>query len=114
MWKRTEELKPSSPGADAAEPAATTPNFNSTATPACGTISTSIGAGSTRCGGIYIRGRRRAPDVTSAISAVSTIERGPENPRGHFRQLPPGHRGRNTRENSPDQRARDGRARAAA
>jgi cytoskeletal protein CcmA (bactofilin family) len=37
MWRRTEELKPASPGATAAEPAATTTNPNPSATPAAAT-----------------------------------------------------------------------------
>ncbi|MGD0426310.1 MAG: polymer-forming cytoskeletal protein [Candidatus Acidiferrales bacterium] len=37
MWRRTEELKPASPGATAAEPAATTANSNSPAAPAVAT-----------------------------------------------------------------------------
>jgi cytoskeletal protein CcmA (bactofilin family) len=37
MWRRTEELKPASPGATAAEPAATTANSNPSATPAAAT-----------------------------------------------------------------------------
>jgi cytoskeletal protein CcmA (bactofilin family) len=71
MWRRTEEKKPSSPEADAAEPAASTPTFNSPATPPAG-ISTSsvpaapVAAASTSAPAI-------APDVAAAITAVSTI-----------------------------------------
>jgi cytoskeletal protein CcmA (bactofilin family) len=74
MWHRTEELKPSSPGANAAEPAATTPNLNSPANPPA-TFSTPsapaapAAAASTSTPGI-------APDVAAAIMTISTISAG--------------------------------------
>ncbi len=74
MWKRTEELKPSSPGANATEPAATTPNFNPPAAtrpeaatslaPAAPITSAAVSSPAT------------AADVTSAINSVSTISSG--------------------------------------
>jgi len=74
MWKRTEELKPSSPGANAAEPAATTPNFNPLAAtrpeaatsfaPAAATTPPAASSPAT------------AADVASAISSVSTVSPG--------------------------------------
>jgi cytoskeletal protein CcmA (bactofilin family) len=71
MWKRTEELKPSSPGANAAEPAATTPNFNSPAAPRATTV-TSL-APAAPAAAAFTSGPATAADVTSAISSVSTI-----------------------------------------
>jgi cytoskeletal protein CcmA (bactofilin family) len=71
MWRRTEESKSSSPGADAKEPAASTPGFNSPATPPAGISASSapaapVAAASTSAPAI-------APDVAAAITAVSTI-----------------------------------------
>jgi cytoskeletal protein CcmA (bactofilin family) len=74
MWKRTEELKPSSPGADAAEPAAATPNFNSPAAPRAETIATFVPAAPTAP--TSTSGPATAADVTSAITSVSTISAG--------------------------------------
>jgi len=69
MWRRTEELKPSSPGADAAEPAAIIPNFNSPASsPAIVSTSSAPAAPATA-----VSTPATASDVASAITAVSTI-----------------------------------------
>jgi cytoskeletal protein CcmA (bactofilin family) len=74
MWKRTEELKPSSPGADAAEPAASTPNFNSPAAPRAETVATFVPAAP--IAPASTSGPATAADVTSAIASVSTISAG--------------------------------------
>ena len=74
MWKRTEELKPSSPGADAAEPAAATPNFNSPAAPRAETVASFVPAAP--IAPTFISGPATAADVTSAITSVSTISAG--------------------------------------
>jgi cytoskeletal protein CcmA (bactofilin family) len=74
MWKRTEELKPSSPGANAAEPAATTPNFNPPAAPRPETATSFVPAAPVAPG--FISGPATAADVTSAIGSVSTIGAG--------------------------------------
>jgi cytoskeletal protein CcmA (bactofilin family) len=60
MWNRTEEVKPSSSGANAAEPAAATPNLNSSGTPPAAFTSTPA----------------IAPDVAAAVTTVSTISAG--------------------------------------
>jgi cytoskeletal protein CcmA (bactofilin family) len=74
MWKRTEELKPSSPGAGAAEPAAATPNFNSPAAPRAETVASFVPAAP--IAPTFISGPATAADVTSAITSVSTISAG--------------------------------------
>jgi cytoskeletal protein CcmA (bactofilin family) len=74
MWKRTEELKPSSPGADAAEPAASTPNFNSPTAPRAETVATFVPAAP--IAPASTSGPATAADVTSAIASVSTISAG--------------------------------------
>ena len=74
MWKRTEELKPSSPGADAAEPVAATPNFNPPAAPRAETVATFVPPAPTAP--TSISGPATAADVTSAITSVSTISAG--------------------------------------
>jgi cytoskeletal protein CcmA (bactofilin family) len=74
MWKRTEELKPSSPGANAAEPAATTPNFNSPAVPRAGSVTSFVPAAP--IAPASISGPATAADVASAINSVSTIRAG--------------------------------------
>jgi cytoskeletal protein CcmA (bactofilin family) len=71
MWRRTEELKPSSPGADAAEPAATTSNPNSTLTPPATIPTSSVQAAPAAAA--FTPAAASAPDVAAAISAVSTI-----------------------------------------
>jgi cytoskeletal protein CcmA (bactofilin family) len=74
MWKRTEELKPSSPGANAAEPAATTPNFNSPAAPRAESVTSSATAAP--IAPAFTSGPATAADVSSAINSVSTISAG--------------------------------------
>jgi len=74
MWKRTEELKPSSPGADAAEPVAATPNFNPHAAPRAETLATFVPPAPTAP--TSISGPATSADVTSAITSVSTISAG--------------------------------------
>jgi cytoskeletal protein CcmA (bactofilin family) len=74
MWKRTEELKPSSPGASAAEPAATTPSFNSLAAPRAESVTSFATAAP--IAPAFTSGLATAPDVTSAINSVSTISAG--------------------------------------
>jgi cytoskeletal protein CcmA (bactofilin family) len=74
MWKRTEELKPSSPGAGAAEPAAATPNFNSPAAARAETVASFVPAAP--IAPTFISGPATAADVTSAITSVSTISAG--------------------------------------
>jgi cytoskeletal protein CcmA (bactofilin family) len=74
MWKRTEELKPSSPGADAAEPAASTSSFNPPAT-ARGETASSF-APAAPLAPTFTAGPATAADVTSAITSVSTIGAG--------------------------------------
>ena len=74
MWKRTEELKPSSPGAEAAEPAATTPNFNSPASPRAESATSFVPAAP--IAPAFISGSATAADVPSAITSVSTISAG--------------------------------------
>jgi cytoskeletal protein CcmA (bactofilin family) len=69
MWRRTEELKPSSPGANAAEPAATTPNLISPATPPPVISTSSVPAAPVT----VVSTPATASDVASAITAVSTI-----------------------------------------
>ncbi len=71
MWRRTEELKPSSPGAEAAEPAATTSNPNSTVTPPATIPASSVQAAP--AAPAFTPAAASAPDVAAAISAVSTI-----------------------------------------
>jgi cytoskeletal protein CcmA (bactofilin family) len=71
MWRRTEELKPSSPGANAAEPAATTSNPNSTVTPPAAISTSSVQAAPAAAA--FKPAAASAPDVAAAISAVSTI-----------------------------------------
>jgi cytoskeletal protein CcmA (bactofilin family) len=74
MWKRTEELKPSSPGADAAEPAAPTPNFNSPAASRAEAPTSSVPAAPVVAA--FNPTPVTAPDVAAAINAVSTISAG--------------------------------------
>ena len=74
MWKRTEELKPSAPGANAAEPAATTPNFNPPAAPRAEAVAPSVAAAPVAPASAS--GPATSADVTSAITAVSTIGAG--------------------------------------
>ena len=74
MWKRTEELKPSAPGADAAEPAATTPKINPPATPRAETVTPFVAAAP--IAPAFTSGPATAADVSSAINAVSTIGAG--------------------------------------
>jgi cytoskeletal protein CcmA (bactofilin family) len=69
MWRRTEELKPSSPGADAAEPAANIPNANPSA-PVPAEISTSSAPAAPVAAAFH------ATPATAAINAVSTISAG--------------------------------------
>jgi cytoskeletal protein CcmA (bactofilin family) len=69
MWRRTEELKPSSPGADAAEPAAIIPNFNSPASSPAVLSTSSVPAAPATA----VSTPATASDVASAITAVSTI-----------------------------------------
>jgi cytoskeletal protein CcmA (bactofilin family) len=73
MWKRTEELKPSSPGANAAEPAATIPNFNSPVVPRAEAATAFVPAPPITPA--FTSGPEAA-DVTSAIASVSTISAG--------------------------------------
>src|SRR5580693_1375546 len=74
MWKRSEELKPASPGTTAAEPAAPTPNFNSSA-PARSEISTSP-VPAAPVAAAFNPTPATAPDVAAAMNAVSTISAG--------------------------------------
>src|ERR1700740_620672 len=74
MWKRTEELKPSAPGANAAEPAAATPNFNPPAAPRAETVAPFVSAAPVAP--TSTSGPATSADVTSAITAVSTIGAG--------------------------------------
>jgi cytoskeletal protein CcmA (bactofilin family) len=74
MWRRTEELKPSSPGADAAEPAAIIPNLNSSA-PARVEISTAS-TPAAPVAAAFSPTPATAPDVAAGINAVSTISAG--------------------------------------
>jgi cytoskeletal protein CcmA (bactofilin family) len=74
MWKRTEELKPSSPGANAAEPAAPTPTFNSPAVPRAETVTSFVPAAP--IAPTFVSGPATAADVTSALASVSTISAG--------------------------------------
>jgi cytoskeletal protein CcmA (bactofilin family) len=74
MWKRTEELKPSSPGANAAEPAATTPKFNSPAAPRAEAVTSFVPAAP--IAPTFTSGPATAADVASAITSVSTIGSG--------------------------------------
>jgi len=74
MWRRTEELKPSSPGADAAEPAATIPTFDSPAIPRAETVPPFVAAAPVAAA--FNPTPATAPDVAAAINAVSTISAG--------------------------------------
>ena len=74
MWKRTEELKPSAPGANATEPVATTPNFNPPAATRPETVSPFVPA--TLVAPAFTSGPATAADVNSAINSVSTISAG--------------------------------------
>src|ERR1700689_1599235 len=74
MWRRTEELKPSSPGADAAEPAATTPTFDTAAIPRAETAARFVPAAPVAAA--FNPTPAAAPDVAAAINAVSTISAG--------------------------------------
>jgi cytoskeletal protein CcmA (bactofilin family) len=74
MWKRTEELKPSAPGANAAEPVATTPNFNPPAATRPETVSSFATAAP--IAPAFTSGPATAADVNSAIASVSTISAG--------------------------------------
>lgn len=74
MWRKTEEVKPSSPGADAAEPAATTSNLNSSATPPAAISTSSVPAAPAAAA--FSSTPAIAPDVAAAITTVSTISAG--------------------------------------
>jgi cytoskeletal protein CcmA (bactofilin family) len=74
MWKRTEELKPSAPGANAAEQVATAPNFNPPAATRSETVSPFVPAAPVAPA--FTSGPATAADVTSAINSVSTINAG--------------------------------------
>jgi cytoskeletal protein CcmA (bactofilin family) len=74
MWKRTEELKPSSLGASAAEPAVSTPNFNSPAVPRAEAVTPFVPAAPVAAA--FNSTPATAPDVAAAINAVSTIDAG--------------------------------------
>lgn len=74
MWRKTEEVKPSSPGADAAEPAATTPNLNSSANPPAAISTSSVPAAPAAAR--FSSTPAIAPDVAAAITTVSTISAG--------------------------------------
>lgn len=74
MWKRTEELKPSAPGANAAEPAAATPNFNPPAAPRAEAVTPFVLAAPVAPTSTSVP--VTSADVTSAITAVSTIGAG--------------------------------------
>jgi cytoskeletal protein CcmA (bactofilin family) len=73
MWRRTEELKPASPGATAAEPAATTANPNLSATPAAATPAEII---TTPVPAVPVASAitaASAPQTAATIHEVSTI-----------------------------------------
>jgi cytoskeletal protein CcmA (bactofilin family) len=74
MWKRTEELKPSSPGANAAEPAAIAPNLSSSAPVRAEIRTSSVPAAPVAAA--FNSTPATAPDVAAAINAVSTIAAG--------------------------------------
>src|SRR5271169_5263699 len=74
MWRRTEELKPSSPGADAAEPAAIIPNLNSSASARAEISTASTPAAPVAAA--FSPTPATAPDVAAGINAVSTISTG--------------------------------------
>ncbi len=74
MWKRTEELKPSAPGANAAEPAPPTPNFNPA--PAARPETVTPFTPAVPVASAITSGPATAADVTSAITSVSTISAG--------------------------------------
>ena len=74
MWRKTEEVKPTSPGADAAEPAATTANPNSSVTPPAENSTTSAAA--TPVAAAFTSTPAIAPDVAAAMTTVSTISAG--------------------------------------
>ncbi|MGA9569338.1 MAG: polymer-forming cytoskeletal protein [Candidatus Acidiferrales bacterium] len=74
MWKRTEELKPSAPGANAAEPAAVSPNFSAPAATRPETVTSFVPAAP--IAPAFAAGPATAADVTSAINSVSTISAG--------------------------------------
>jgi cytoskeletal protein CcmA (bactofilin family) len=74
MWRRTEELKPSSPGANAAEPAANTPNLNSSVNPPATMATSSEPAAPVAAA--YTSTPAIAPDVAAAVTTVSTIAAG--------------------------------------
>ena len=74
MWKRTEELKPSAPGASAAEPAATAPKIQSQAAPRAEAVSSFAPAAPVAPA--FTSAPATVADVTSAIASVSTISAG--------------------------------------
>src|ERR1700685_3127727 len=74
MWRRTEELKPSSPGADAAEPVASTPTFDPPAIPRAETAAPLVPPPPVAAA--FNPTPATAPDVAAAINAVSTISAG--------------------------------------
>jgi cytoskeletal protein CcmA (bactofilin family) len=74
MWRKTEEVKPTSPGGDAAEPGATTSNLNSSATPPAENSTTSEAAAPAAAA--FTSTPAIAPDVAAAITTVSTISAG--------------------------------------
>jgi cytoskeletal protein CcmA (bactofilin family) len=74
MWKRTEELKPSAPGANAAEPAATTPTFNPPAATRAEAVPSFVPAAP--IAPAITSGPVTATDVSAAIASVSTISAG--------------------------------------
>jgi cytoskeletal protein CcmA (bactofilin family) len=74
MWKRTEEPKPSSPGANAAEPPATTSNFNSPVAPRPETATSFAPAA--LIAPAFTSAPATAADVSAASISVSTISAG--------------------------------------
>lgn len=74
MWKRTEELKPSAPGANAAEPAPISKNFSAPAATRPETVTSFVPA--SPVAPAFISGPATAADVTAAIASVSTIGAG--------------------------------------
>jgi cytoskeletal protein CcmA (bactofilin family) len=74
MWRKTEEVKPSSPAAAAAEPAATTPNLDSSANPPAAVSTSSMPAAPAAAA--FSSTPAIAPDVAAAVTTVSTINAG--------------------------------------
>jgi cytoskeletal protein CcmA (bactofilin family) len=80
MWRKSDEAKPSAPGANAAEPAATTLNTDSPATPAT-EISTSAAAtappvASAPAASVAAASASTAADMAAALANVATISSG--------------------------------------